>query len=156
MARAAIGIGANLGDARATVVAAVARLAEAGDVVAISSLYRTVPWGVKNQPAFCNAVALLETALAPLPLLVKLKALERELGRETTFRWGPRMIDLDILTYDDLHLTTDELTIPHPRLAERAFVLVPLAEIDERYGPALAMLPDADRHGVVALTGERL
>jgi 2-amino-4-hydroxy-6-hydroxymethyldihydropteridine diphosphokinase len=93
----------------------------------------------------------VSTALEPHALLAELKRIERELGRETTYRWGPRVIDLDILTYDDVQMATDDLTIPHPRLAERAFVLVPLAEIDERYVLALEALPEDDRRGVVAL-----
>ena len=151
MPRAAIGIGANLGDAHATVLAAIARLREVGQVAATSSLYRTAPWGVKDQPAFINAVAVVSTNLDPHALLGELKRIERDLGRETTYRWGPRTIDLDILTYDELHMMTVDLTIPHARLAERAFVLVPLAELDERYRPALEALCDTERRSVVAL-----
>jgi 2-amino-4-hydroxy-6-hydroxymethyldihydropteridine diphosphokinase len=133
MARAHIGIGSNTGDSVAHVRLALARLRELGDVVASSSLYRTRAWGVRDQPDFINAVATLETTLTPRELLVALKRFEEEIGRVPTFRWGPRVIDLDILTYGDVRVDDPDLVIPHPRLEERAFVLVPLAEIDARY-----------------------
>lgn len=134
--RAYIGLGANLGDARATVERAIAALASLGTVVRRSSLYRTAPWGKLDQPDFVNAVVLLETALEPEALLGELQRLEREFGRVRGERWGPRMLDLDILTYGDIHLATTELEIPHPRMLERAFVLVPLAEVDATYAAA--------------------
>jgi 2-amino-4-hydroxy-6-hydroxymethyldihydropteridine diphosphokinase len=133
MARAHIGIGSNTGDSEAHVRLALARLRELGDVIASSSLYRTRAWGVRDQPDFINAVATLETALNPRELLVALKRFEEEIGRVPTFRWGPRVIDLDILSYDDVRVDEPDLVIPHPRLEERAFVLVPLAEIDATY-----------------------
>lgn len=130
MAVARVGIGSNVGDSAAHVRAAFVRLAELGTVTARSSLYRTKAWGVTDQPDFWNAAALLETALGPYDLLQALKALERDLGRVTTFRWGPRVIDLDILAYDNVVIAEPDLIIPHPRLRERAFALAPLAEID--------------------------
>jgi 2-amino-4-hydroxy-6-hydroxymethyldihydropteridine diphosphokinase len=140
---ARIGIGSNVGDAAANVREAFARLAELGTVTARSSLYRTRAWGVTDQADFFNAAVLLETALPPYELLAALKALEAELGRVETFRWGPRVIDLDILAYDDLTLDEPRLTIPHARLRERAFALAPLAEIDPAFRPWLEAL-DAD------------
>jgi 2-amino-4-hydroxy-6-hydroxymethyldihydropteridine diphosphokinase len=128
MARAQIGIGANLGAADATVRFAITALARLGRVVAASSLYRTPAWGVTEQPDFINAAATLETELAPYDLLAALKDLEAEIGRVPSFRWGPRTIDLDILDYEGVRLDDPALTIPHARLAERAFALVPLAE----------------------------
>jgi 2-amino-4-hydroxy-6-hydroxymethyldihydropteridine diphosphokinase len=142
--RANIGLGANLGDPIATMQSALRRLEAHGRVVARSSLYRTPAWGVTDQPPFVNAALTLETALEPLPLLAVLKGLEAELGRVTTIRWGPRAIDLDILTFGDLRLDEAGLTIPHPSMRERAFVLVPLAEIDAAFAPLRDALPAAD------------
>jgi len=150
MARAGIGLGSNLGDPAANVLAGIDALAETGTVLARSRLYRTKPWGRREQPDFCNAAAIVETALSPHDLLNRLKDLERRLGRTQTERWGPRAIDFDILFYDELHVDEPGLQIPHPRLRERAFVLVPLAEIDERYAADAAKLPPAERASVEA------
>jgi 2-amino-4-hydroxy-6-hydroxymethyldihydropteridine diphosphokinase len=141
-----IGLGANLGDPIATLRDAAQRLDRLGRVTARSSLYRTPAWGVTEQPPFVNAVVGLTTGLEPHALLRALKSLEDELGRTATYRWGPRTIDLDILTYDRVHIDEPELTIPHARLAERAFVLVPLAEV----APAYAALRDALPAGEIA------
>jgi 2-amino-4-hydroxy-6-hydroxymethyldihydropteridine diphosphokinase len=151
MARAAIGIGSNAGDSVAAVQRAFERLGELGTVVARSALYRTAPWGVEDQAPFVNAAALLETSLEPHALLAALKRIEDEEGRVTTFRWGPRALDLDILAYDGARLDDPELTVPHPRLHERAFALVPLAEIDTRFAPLRDALPPGERAGVVEL-----
>jgi 2-amino-4-hydroxy-6-hydroxymethyldihydropteridine diphosphokinase len=145
VALARIGIGSNVGDAAANVRAAFARLGELGTVTARSSLYRTQAWGVRDQPDFFNAAALLETALEPHDLLRGLKRIEAEMGRVATFRWGPRVIDLDILAYGDLVLDDEQLTIPHARLRERAFALAPLSEIDAAFGPDYAALDPAAR-----------
>ncbi|MBV8245207.1 MAG: 2-amino-4-hydroxy-6-hydroxymethyldihydropteridine diphosphokinase [Candidatus Eremiobacteraeota bacterium] len=138
---AAIGIGANLDDARSNVKQALDLLSEMGTVLRRSRIYHTPPWGVRDQPQFVNAAALLETTLEPRALLRALQDLERRLGRVPNYRWGPRIIDLDLLTYDDREIFDDELWLPHPRMLERAFVLVPLAEIDEFYAPARDALP---------------
>ncbi len=148
---AAIGIGSNSGDAEANVRRAFELLAETGTVLARSSLYHTAPWGVTAQPLFVNAAALVDTVLDPHALLAMLKRIEAEAGRVTTFRWGPRVLDLDILAYGDARLAGDGLTIPHPRLNERAFALVPLAEIDPRYAALRDALPPGERAGVVEL-----
>ncbi|HEY0382150.1 MAG TPA: 2-amino-4-hydroxy-6-hydroxymethyldihydropteridine diphosphokinase [Candidatus Elarobacter sp.] len=148
---AAIGIGSNDGDAEANVRRAFERLASTGTVVARSSLYRTAPWGVTAQPAFVNAAALVETPLDPHLLLAELKRIETEAGRVPAVRWGPRVLDLDILAYDDARLAGPDLTIPHARLSERAFALVPLAEIDSRYAALRDALPPGERAGVVEL-----
>lgn len=150
MARAGIGLGSNLGESEATVRAAIASLAELGTVLACSRLYRTKAWGRTDQPDFCNAAAILETNLAPRELLAALKKLEHELGRVPSERWGPRALDLDILYYDESRIDEPGLQIPHPRLLERAFALVPLAEIDERYAADAAKLPPAERASVEA------
>ena len=151
MPRAAIGIGSNAGDSLANVRAALARLAELGAVVARSALYRSEPWGYADQEPFVNAAASLETALEPHALLAALQRFEVEAGRVTTFRWGPRVLDLDILTYGELRLADPDLVIPHARLRERAFVLVPLAEIEPRYAPLRDALSPGERASVVEL-----
>lgn len=129
MVIAYIGLGSNLGDRQATLRAAVWRLSEYGRIVAVSSLYETEPVGFRDQPWFLNAVVALETDLGPRELLAMLLAIERDFGRERTFRNAPRTLDLDLLLYDRLIEQSEDLTVPHPRLHERAFVLVPLAEI---------------------------
>jgi 2-amino-4-hydroxy-6-hydroxymethyldihydropteridine diphosphokinase len=149
MAVAAIGIGSNSGDAEANVRRAFEQLAETGTVLARSSLYHSAPWGVTAQAPFVNAAALVDTVLDPHALLAVLQRIESEAGRVTTFRWGPRVLDLDILAYDDARIAGDGLTIPHPRLGERAFALVPLAEIDPRYVALRDALPPGERAGVV-------
>jgi len=149
--RAAIGIGSNVGDAAAHVRGAFARLGALGDVVARSPLYRTAPWGVTDQAPFVNAAALIDTVLTPGALLAALKALESEAGRVPTYRWGPRVLDLDILAYDEVRVDEPDLTIPHPRLTRRAFALVPLAAIDARWEAARDALPPGERAQVVEL-----
>jgi 2-amino-4-hydroxy-6-hydroxymethyldihydropteridine diphosphokinase len=133
MLEAFIALGGNLGDVRATFEQAIAMLCDGVEVrlVARSSDYRTPPWGVTEQPSFINAVIAVATSLSPRELLNRLQACERALGRDRgrEQRWGPRPIDLDLLAYDDVTLREPDLTLPHPRLFERAFVLVPLAEI---------------------------
>jgi len=131
MNTAYVALGANIGDPTATVLAAFAALANLPDsrVVHTSSLYRTAPLGLKNQPDFINAVALLETGLAPEELLDALLDLETRFGRVRRGRNGPRTLDLDLLLYNDLELALPRLALPHPRLHLRAFVLQPLAEI---------------------------
>ena len=133
MAEALLGLGGNLGDVRKTLDRAVQMLCERTDIrlLARSSDYRTPPWGVEDQPAFINLCLLTTTDLPPHDLLHRAQAIERALGRDRSReqRWGPRAIDIDLLAYDDLVLNDPELTLPHPRLFERGFVLVPLAEI---------------------------
>jgi len=124
-----LGFGSNLGERAANLQAALRALPPKVRPLAQSSTYETPPWGYTDQPHFLNMVVQAETDLAPLALLGFLKNLEREVGRTPSFRYGPRQIDLDILFYDDLVLQTPELCIPHPRLHERAFVLVPLADL---------------------------
>ena len=125
-----VALGANLGDARATVSAALAALDRlpATRLLRASSLYRSAPWEASG-PDFINAVAAVETGLSALELLRALQALELDAGRERPYRNAPRTLDLDLLLHGDTRLDTPELTLPHPRLRERAFVLLPLAEI---------------------------
>jgi len=130
MTRIYLGIGSNLGDRAETICAALRLLAaRVGEIIAVSSLYETEPWGVTDQPRFLNAACALETALEPQELLATLKGIEVALGRAPTVRNGPRVLDLDILLYGDLLLDTPELTIPHAGMLARSTVLVPLAEI---------------------------
>lgn len=132
IAPAYIALGANLGDRVAALREAVRRMSELGTVSAVSSLYETDPVGYLDQPSFLNAVVALQTPLAPAGLMKELLAIETDAGRQRTFRNAPRTLDLDLLLYDDAIITSAGLTIPHPRLHERAFVLVPLAEIAPR------------------------
>src|SRR5262249_9613091 len=133
MAESLIALGANLGDARERLHRAVAALCDGHLVrlLARSSDYSTPPRGVEDQPRFVNLCFDVETGLAPHALLSRTQDVERALGRMRgqERRWGLRPVDIDLLTYDDIALTTPELILPHPRLFERAFVLVPLAEI---------------------------
>ena len=131
MSRAYIALGANLGDPAATVEAAFAALAHlpSSQLLARSRLYRTAPVGITEQPEFVNAAAALETSLAPEALLDALLNIEQDFGRVRALRNGPRTLDLDILLYDDLIIDTPRLTLPHPRLHLRAFVLYPLADL---------------------------
>ena len=126
-----LGLGGNIGDPAAAMGAAL-RILDADpstEVVAVSSLYRTPPWGKTDQPDFLNAAAELRTSLAPRALLTLCLEAERTLKRERLERWGPRLIDIDVLVYGGLHIHEPGLEVPHPRMLERAFVLVPLAEI---------------------------
>ena len=133
MAEAFIALGGNVGDVRATFDRAISLLCDDSDIwlTARSSDYRTPPWGVADQPPFINAVIAVSTTLAPHTLLTRAQDCERVLGRDRLREqhWGPRTIDLDILAYDDIVLNDATLTLPHPHLFERAFVLLPLAEI---------------------------
>jgi 2-amino-4-hydroxy-6-hydroxymethyldihydropteridine diphosphokinase len=127
-----IGLGSNLGNRLSNLEIAIDKLEPQVHLTGVSSVYETEPWGVLDQPSFLNCVITGKTNLQPEDLLFKLKSIETEMGRHPTVRYGPRVIDLDILLYDDLVLTTDGLTIPHPRMLERGFVLIPLAEIAGR------------------------
>ncbi|OIQ86797.1 2-amino-4-hydroxy-6-hydroxymethyldihydropteridine pyrophosphokinase [mine drainage metagenome] len=131
MIRAYVALGANLGHPVATVRAALAALSGIPEsvLVAASSLYRTAPVGLKHQPDFINAVAAVDTALAPLALLDALFAIEASFGRSRSVKNAPRTLDLDLLLYGESRLDEARLTLPHPRMHQRAFVLVPLAEL---------------------------
>lgn len=124
-----IALGTNLGDREANLTNAKESLPPEVMVVQESSIYVTPPWGYEDQPDFLNQVLEARSALEPLPLLAHLKSIEEQMGRLKTFRNGPRLIDLDILFYGQRIVDEQGLQIPHPRLAERAFVLVPLNEI---------------------------
>ena len=121
--------GSNLGDRAANLAEALRLLPPAVNVLAASPVYETPPWGYTDQPAFLNQSVKAETDLPPAELLAHLKDIERLIGRQASFKYGPRIIDLDILFYDQSVVETPALRVPHPHLAERAFVLLPLADL---------------------------
>lgn len=149
-----LALGTNLGDRMDNLHRAVAALPPTVKVTALSSVYETPPWGYDDQPTFLNMALSGETELDPLALIAFLKKIETELGREKTFRNGPRIIDMDILFYDDLVFDQADLIIPHPRLHERAFVLVPLNDIAPEFVHPVQnrtvrdLLKDVDTKGV--------
>ncbi|GGD91252.1 2-amino-4-hydroxy-6-hydroxymethyldihydropteridine diphosphokinase [Aureimonas endophytica] len=161
MTRALLGLGGNLGDPVANMRMALRALDARPDIAvsAVSRLYRTPPWGKTDQPPFVNAVASLDTALAPHALLEAGLAVERGLKRERLERWGPRTIDLDILDMEGVVLADAALTLPHPRMGERAFVLIPLADVAPDFRidgvPIAARLAELDRAGIEALGDDR-
>ncbi len=159
MAIVYLGLGSNLGDRLANLRAALAALADIAELEACSRVYETEPVHVADQPAFLNMAVRMRTSLAPTLLLGAVKAIERRLGRTDSVRWGPRLIDIDILLVDGVVLRGEDLVIPHPRLAERRFALAPLADVGaavphplERRTVAelLAGLPPAEAVRVVA------
>ncbi len=129
MATVYLGLGSNLGDRAQNIHEALRRLKTGTQLDRISSLYETEPVGLKDQPWFLNLVCRGETDLSPQALLRLVKTIEREMGRKKGLRFGPRLIDIDILFYDDLVINTAQLAIPHPRVHERGFTLIPLSEI---------------------------
>ena len=153
MAHVYISIGSNLDDPIAQVRRGVEALRGVGVVSAVSPLYRTKPWGgFQDQPDFINAVVALETQLEPQDLLLQLKSIEMRLGRRNeTRRYQSRIIDFDILTYDDRTVNDPDLKIPHPHMNERAFVLVPLADLNHDYITARDALPASERDTVIKL-----
>jgi 2-amino-4-hydroxy-6-hydroxymethyldihydropteridine diphosphokinase len=164
--RAAVALGANLGDRAATLAAAVAEVGATAGVapVAVSAVYETAAvGGPAGQPAFLNAVLVVETELAAADLLAALHRVEDAHGRVRDVRWGPRTLDLDLLAYGGLVTADPTLTLPHPRAAERAFVLVPWAEVDAGFDvPGLGSVADllsalpADQVSAVLRVGEPL
>ncbi|MCC6875082.1 MAG: 2-amino-4-hydroxy-6-hydroxymethyldihydropteridine diphosphokinase [Sandaracinaceae bacterium] len=151
MPRYAIGLGSNLGGRRSLLRAALALIGELGEIIEISGLYETDPVG-PPQPRYLNAAVALHCSLAPRPLLERLLAFERWLGRVRRERWGPRTVDLDLLLWDGPPLDEPGLTLPHPRIEERAFVLAPLRDVwpDPRWS---ALLEAMDEPTAVAWEG---
>jgi 2-amino-4-hydroxy-6-hydroxymethyldihydropteridine diphosphokinase len=153
MHTAYLALGTNLGNRTENLCAALDALAPSVVIRHLSPIYETPPWGLTDQPAFLNMVLHGETDLEPVALLHHLKELETVLGRVPSIRWGPRLIDMDILFYDDLILDVPGLTIPHPRLHVRAFVLVPLADLaPDLIHPVLGK-PVRDLLAAVDMTG---
>lgn len=138
-----IALGANLGDRQANIQTALRRLAQLPtiELVRVSSLYETAPVGTADQPDFLNLAVAARTSLAPQALLDALLHIENQMGRVRTERWGPRVIDMDLLLYGGEQVSLPGLTVPHPRLRERAFVLIPLAEI----APELTLPGDGEK-----------
>jgi 2-amino-4-hydroxy-6-hydroxymethyldihydropteridine diphosphokinase len=129
MPRVYLGLGTNLGERRVNLREALSAIAGIARIEAVSRVWETAPLYVTDQPAFLNMAVGGITLMAPLDLLDRLKTMEAELGRVASVRYGPRLIDLDILLYEGVVMETERLTLPHPRLAERRFALAPLAEI---------------------------
>jgi 2-amino-4-hydroxy-6-hydroxymethyldihydropteridine diphosphokinase len=149
-----LALGTNLDDRPGNLRAAIAALAPTVTVLSQSFIYETLPWGVTDQPSFLNMVITGETRQKPQELLKNLKELETQLGRVPSIHYGPRKIDIDILFYDNLIFDSPELNLPHPHLHERAFVLVPLADLmPEQIHPVLGktirqLLAEVDKTGV--------
>ncbi len=155
-----LALGANIGDRQSNIDAALQRLGTAVKLDMVSSIYETEPVGYLDQPCFLNMVCRGTTALPPRELLAFVKQIENDLGRQPSIRNGPRPIDIDILLYDDLRAEYEDLVIPHPRMTERAFVLVPLAEIAPDIvepvsgKPILYLAQAMSQQDITRLTGE--
>ena len=157
--KAWLGLGSNLQQPVVQLRQALARLDDADglEVLRVSSFYRTPPWGDEQQDDFINAVAEIETSLDPIPLLRTLQSLENAMGRQRSGRrWGPRLIDIDLLLYGDQQYHSADLEVPHPRMHERAFVLIPLSELDAEleipgHGAVTGLLQPLDESGICKL-----
>ena len=162
--KAWLGLGSNLQQPEEQLKDALNRLAATNGVVILqsSSFYLTPPWGDQLQDDFINAVVQIETSLGPVSLLSELQSIEHVMGRKRSGRrWGPRLIDIDLLLYEDQKIQLDELEVPHPRMHERAFVLVPLAELDPELeitgrGSVENCLQQIDCSGIRRQTDENL
>jgi 2-amino-4-hydroxy-6-hydroxymethyldihydropteridine diphosphokinase len=160
--KAWLGLGSNLQQPVAQLRQALDKLGSepAIEILDVSRFYRTPPWGDAQQDDFINAVALIETSLEPMPLLRVLQSIEKLMGRQRTGRrWGPRLIDIDLLLYGDLQCRSEALELPHPRMHARAFVLVPLCELDATLmipgqGVAGELLQRLDCAGIACLQGQ--
>ena len=160
MAKLYIALGSNIGDRAANLKAAIKAIKPEVNATTCSPVYETPPWGYEDQPQFLNQVIEAETDLPPGELLAHLKGIEKKLGREKTFKNGPRVIDLDIIFYDDLVVNSPPLVIPHAHMQERAFVLIPLAVIAPDYHHPILMdsvselLAKVDQSGIIEFSPE--
>lgn len=158
---AALGLGGNIGNPAAAMARALRELDTHGDcrLLAVSGLYRTPPWGKTDQADFFNCCALVETSLAAPSLLKLCLDIEKGMKRVRTERWGPRTIDIDVLTYGNESLVTESIEVPHPRMTERAFVLMPLADIapdlEVKGKSVLEWLQQTDRTGIIRANEKR-
>jgi len=156
-----IALGGNLGDRESMLASARQAMQGYLEIDAESGVYETEPWGFEDQPMFLNQVIRGRTDLAPAALLAALKATETELGRRASFRYGPRQIDLDLLAFDDRVVEQEDLVVPHPRMPQRAFVLVPLAEVAPDWTHPITgrtaeqMLTELDRSSVHPWPGDQ-
>ncbi|MDP9760323.1 2-amino-4-hydroxy-6-hydroxymethyldihydropteridine diphosphokinase [Agrobacterium sp. SORGH_AS 745] len=161
MTVAALGLGGNIGDPAAAMARALRELDAHGDcrVLSVSGLYRTPPWGKTDQADFFNCCALVETSLSAPALLQLCLDIEKGMKRVRTERWGPRTIDIDVLTYGNDVVVTQSIEVPHPRMTERAFVLMPLADIapdlEVRGKPVREWLRQADKTGIISANEKR-
>ena len=160
MSRAFLSVGSNMGDRGANLRFALTSLAEREGIQPIrgSSIYETDAWGPVGQDKYLNACLEVETSLSPEELLSACQDIEAAAGRTRDVRWGPRTLDIDILIYDDLIIDTPRLTIPHPRMQQRLFVLVPLMELEEEvpvFGPLADLMEALPPQGLVARTDEQ-
>ncbi len=131
-----LSLGSNLGDRLENLIQALKRIKEEGNlIIRVSSVYETRPLGKTNQPDFLNLVAEVKTKLSPFLFLALLQRIENEMGRVRKEKWGPRIIDIDLIFYEDLEIESPELTLPHPLFKERAFVLIPLMEVLPKIPP---------------------
>ena len=158
MTECLLSLGSNIGDRLTNIRKAVDLLHKSDRVTAKSNVYETPPWGVETQPRFLNCCVMLETDKSPFELIRRIKEIEGELGRTACGKWEAREIDIDILTYGDETITTAELTIPHPLMRERAFVLVPLLDIAPGFkhpesGESIdRLLKGTGRDGIIRIT----
>lgn len=157
-----LGLGANLQQPLRQLKDAILRIEQTAGVgeLQLSSFYKTPPWGDKDQPDFINAVVRIETSLTPIELLHQMQSIENDMGRvRKDRRWGPRLIDIDVLLYADQSIKSEELNVPHPCMHERAFVLLPLCDLDPAivipgWGRADSLLADLDHAGIMKCTGD--
>ncbi len=161
MTVAALGLGGNIGDAAAAMARVLRELYAHGDrrLMSVSNLYRTPPWGKTDQADFFNCCALVETSLSAPALLERCLDIEKGMKRVRTERWGPRTIDIDVLTFGNQSIVTESIEVPHPRMTERAFVLMPLADIapdlQVRGKSVREWLQQADKSGIVSANEKR-
>lgn len=156
MVLAAIGLGSNVGEPAKNIQLAIEEIALLGKTIAVSSLYHSSAWGYTEQADFFNAAMIIDVSMSAPDLLVRLQDIESRMGRTPTFKWGPRLIDLDLLVFGNETIDSPSLVLPHPFMFERAFVLKPLAEIAPEYAEPLNRLPKDIVDGVQVIPQNEL